>query len=80
MTTLVLSILNRSSSFLQIRSLNEFVFLQDPITFFFTLAGNNVNYKSLDEFEIQLDQTLDCGVSSLERLKNPHRLIMGEML
>ena len=36
--------------------------------------------KSLVGFEIQPDQTLDCGFAALERLKNPHRLIMGEML
>ena len=32
-------------------------------------------HESLDEFEFQSDWTTDCGVSCLERLKNPHRLI-----
>ena len=30
---------------------------------FFILSGKNVNYKSLDGFDIQPDQTLDLGVS-----------------
>ena len=30
---------------------------------FFILAGNKVNYKSLDGFQILLDQNLDCWVS-----------------
>ena len=45
---------------------------------FFILAGKKVNHKSLDGFEIRLDQTL--GLAALEHLKNPHRLIIGEML
>ena len=32
---------------------------------FFILAGNKVNFKSLDVFEILPEQTLDCGVSCL---------------
>ena len=30
---------------------------------FFNLAGNKDNHKSSDGFEIQPDQTSDCGVS-----------------
>ena len=30
---------------------------------FFIFAGNNKNYIVLDEFEIQPDQTMDCGMS-----------------
>ena len=30
---------------------------------FFILAGNKVNHKSLDEFEIRAKQILDCGAS-----------------
>ena len=35
-------------------------------------------HKSSDELEFRPDWTTDCGVSCLERLKNTHRLIMGE--
>ena len=46
----------------------------------FILADNDDMHGSLEEFEIQPDPTTDCGVSCPwhERLKNPHRLIMGK--
>ena len=43
---------------------------------FFILAGNKDNLKFSYGFKIPQDQTKDCGVV----WKNPHRLIMGEML
>ena len=42
------------------------------------LKVKKVNYKRLNGFEIRRDQTVE--LAALERLKNPHRLIMGEML
>ena len=34
-------------------------------------------HESSEEFEFQLDPIADCGV---ERLKKPHRLIMGKFV
>ena len=48
---------------------------------FFILAGSKDNYNASDELIIRPDPTIDCGVNGhLGALKNPHRLIMGEML
>ena len=42
------------------------------------LTGNDDMHERSEELEIRPDQTTDCGVSCLERLKkNPHILIMG---
>ena len=48
------------------KSMNNVVTTLAPSFFnliFFNIAGNNENHKILDVFEVQLDQTLDCGVS-----------------
>ena len=46
---------------------------------FFILAGNKDTHKILDGFEISpRSDTVELVV--IERLKNLHRLIMGEML
>ena len=37
-------------------------------------------HESSEEFEFRPDWTTDCGVSALERLKNPYRLIMGKTM
>ena len=43
-------------------TLSIVIFLLDPLYF----VGKSGNLKSLDEFEIWPDQTLDCGVRCLE--------------
>ena len=51
---------------------------------FFIIAGNKDNHKISDKFEIRPDPTTDCKSSYLSLAlgvsKNPHRLLMGEML
>ena len=71
MTSLVLPILNGSSSYLQIRRTtikawmkccdhsSAFIFY----LIFSILAGNKDNHKISDGFEIRPDQTLDRGIS-----------------
>ena len=46
---------------------------------FFILAGNEENHNISNDFEIQADRTMGCGVAATDRLENPHRLIMGKM-
>ena len=47
---------------------------------FFILAGNKVNYKSLDGFKIWQVRPANVELAALERRKSPLRLIMGELL
>ena len=46
----------------------------------FILAGDDDMHESSEEFEFLPDPTTDCGVSCPQRLKNPHRLIIGKLV
>ena len=46
----------------------------------FILAGNDDMHESLDEFEFHLIGAPTAELAALERLKNPHSLIMGKMM
>ena len=49
-------------------------------TFLIGSSSNKGKHKSLDEFEIMQDPTKDMSKLPSSISKNPHRLIMGEML
>ena len=56
------------------------LFLDCFYSILFMLAGDDDMQASSEEVEFLPDPTTDCGVSCLERLKNPHRLIIGKLV
>ena len=45
----------------------------------FILGNDDIQIKSLNEFDIWRDPTMDTELAALERLKKSHRLIMEKM-